>query len=89
MEWLFTEQRASLWKYFEGAGALMTADGTGDDLIRLEGVKDDFKYEFMHVELVGDDESDAGSDAEIEEVPPQADADINDALDGECPPLSR
>ena len=41
------------------------------------------------MELVGDDESDAGSDAENEEVPPEADADINDALDGECPPLSR
>ena len=25
-------------KYFEHAGALMTADGTGDDLIQLEGV---------------------------------------------------
>ena len=25
-------------KYFEHAGALMTADGTGDDLIKLEGV---------------------------------------------------
>jgi hypothetical protein len=25
-------------KYFEHAGALLTADGTGDDLIKLEGV---------------------------------------------------
>ena len=24
-------------KYFEHAGALMTADGTGDELIKLEG----------------------------------------------------
>ena len=30
-------------KYFEHAGALMTADGTDDDLIKFQGVAKDFK----------------------------------------------
>ena len=34
-------------KYFEHAGALMTADGSGDDLIKLEGVPKGEKFEFM------------------------------------------
>ena len=34
-------------KYFEHAGALMTADGSGDDLIKLEGVPKGEKLEFM------------------------------------------
>ena len=31
-------------KYFEHAGALMTADGSGDDLIKLEGVPKGEKF---------------------------------------------
>ena len=30
-------------KWFEHAGALLTADGTDDDLIKLEGVPADYK----------------------------------------------
>ena len=30
-------------KYFEHAGALLTADGTDDDLIKLEGAPKDYK----------------------------------------------
>ena len=30
-------------KYFEHAGALLTADGTDDDLIKLEGTPADYK----------------------------------------------
>ena len=30
-------------KYFEHAGALLTADGTDDDLIKLEGVPPGYK----------------------------------------------
>ena len=30
-------------KYFEHAGALLTADGTDDDLIKLEGTPKDYK----------------------------------------------
>ena len=33
-------------KYFEHAGALMTADGSGDDLIKLEGVPTGHKFTF-------------------------------------------
>ena len=33
-------------KYFEHAGALMTADGSGDDLIKLEGVPAGHKFTF-------------------------------------------
>ena len=31
------------WKYFEHAGALMTADGTDDELIKLEGTPSGYK----------------------------------------------
>ncbi len=34
-------------KYFEHAGALMTADGTDDELIKLEGVPKGEKFTFM------------------------------------------
>ena len=30
-------------KYFQHAGALLTADGSDDDLIKLEGVSNDYK----------------------------------------------
>ena len=33
-------------KYFEHAGALMTADGTGDELIKLEGMPKNYKFTF-------------------------------------------
>ena len=33
-------------KYFEHAGALLTADGTDDDLIKLEGVPKGEKFSF-------------------------------------------
>ena len=31
------------WKYFQHAGALLTADGTDDDLIKFEGVPEGYK----------------------------------------------
>ena len=33
-------------KYFEHAGALITADGTGDELIKLEGMPKNYKFTF-------------------------------------------
>ena len=33
-------------KYFEHAGALLTADGTDDDLIKLEGMPKGVKFSF-------------------------------------------
>ena len=33
-------------KYFEHAGALLTADGTDDELIKLEGVPKGVKFSF-------------------------------------------
>jgi len=47
---------AAARKFFEHAGGLLTADGTGDDLIKLEGVPDGEKFEWedddgnVHVE---------------------------------------
>ena len=48
-------------KYFEHAGALLTADGTGDELIKLEGVPKGEKFTWVDDELEetvveGDDE---------------------------------
>ena len=34
-------------KYFEHAGALLTADGSGDDLIKLEGVPAGKKFSWV------------------------------------------
>ena len=31
------------WKYFQHAGALLTADGSDDELIKFEGVPADYK----------------------------------------------
>ena len=33
-------------KYFAHAGALITADGTGDELIKLEGMPKNYKFTF-------------------------------------------
>ena len=38
----------ALEKYMGHAGLLMTADGTDDELIKLEGFPKDQNYEFMH-----------------------------------------
>ena len=38
-------------KWFQHTGALMTADGTDDELIKLEGMPKGTVLEFMHVEL--------------------------------------
>jgi hypothetical protein len=51
LEDIYTNNVSTLWKYFEGAGALMTIDGTGDDKIRLEGWPADKVYTFMDVEV--------------------------------------
>ena len=45
------EKRGCLRRYLEKAGAMMTADGSGDEKIGLEGLPVGFKYEFMHVEV--------------------------------------
>lgn len=44
-------KRECLRRYLEKAGAMMTADGSGDEKITLEGLPVGFKYEFMHVEV--------------------------------------
>ena len=36
-------QGEAKWKYFQHAGALLTADGSDDDLIKFEGVPDGYK----------------------------------------------
>ena len=55
-------------KYFEHAGGLLTADGSGDDLIKLEGVPKGETF------LWDDDELDAAAPGEdaVEEEPPDA-----------------
>ena len=45
------KDRKAMRRYLEKAGAMMTADGTGDELIALEGMPKDYQYEFMHVEI--------------------------------------
>ena len=49
--WFFNACKSALAdeakrKYFEHAGALLTADGTDDDLIKLEGVPKGEKFTF-------------------------------------------
>lgn len=68
-------RREMLWKYFEGAGALMTADGTCDDKIKLEGWDKADTYEFMHVDLQREEDDD--DDAAFLE-PPVPDDDEED-----------
>ena len=41
---------SALEKYMGHAGLLMTADGSDDDLIKLEGLPKNFKYDFMSME---------------------------------------
>ena len=50
-DWFFNACKKALEseakrKYFEHAGALLTADGTDDDLIKLEGVPKGEKFTF-------------------------------------------
>ena len=68
----------------EKAGAMMTMDGTGDDLIALEGLPEGFKYEFMDAEI--DTEDPAEDDLEEEEEE-ENEAEIPD-MDIEETPLS-
>ena len=41
------EGMVALEKYMGHAGLLMTADGTDDELVKLEGLPPNFKYDFM------------------------------------------
>jgi hypothetical protein len=38
-------RRCKAQKYFEHAGALLTADGTDDDLIKLEGTPREYRIQ--------------------------------------------
>ena len=78
------EKRGCLRRYLEKAGAMMTMDGTGDDLIALEGLPEGFKYEFMDAEI--DTEDPAEDDLEEEEEE-ENEAEIPD-MDIEQTPLS-
>ena len=66
------KDRNAMRRYMEKAGAMMTADGTGDELIALEGMPKDYQYEFMHVEIdtADPDEDDLeGEEEDPEEIP--------------------
>ena len=60
-------------KYFEHAGALMTADGTDDNLIKLEGVPKGENFTFMDdVPAAGGETiAEAGAEPEPEDVAPR------------------
>ena len=47
------KQQGGLQRYLEHAGLHISADGTGDELIKLEGWDPKTKYEFMHVPFDG------------------------------------
>ena len=70
-------------KYFEHAGALMTADGTGDDLIKLEGVPLIEKFTFMEAPVARAAEAEALEDDEPDVAPSREAGDDEEALDEE------
>ena len=51
-------------RLFEKTGTAMTADGTGDDKISLEGLEKGFRYTFMDVE---DQNGDGGECGPVEQ----------------------
>lgn len=73
------EQSDHVRRYMEKAGGMMTADGSGDDLIKLEGLPEGHKYEFMHVEVdtdaPGEDDLEEDEEERPDEIP---DADIEE-----------
>ena len=77
-DWCLAQEK-SVRRYLEKAGALMTKDGTGDDLIALEGLPKDHKYEFMHVEVDTEAAEEDDLEEEEEENPDETpDADIEE-----------
>ena len=50
LEWCY-QQESLMARYMEKAGALMTANGSDDEKMKLEGLPDNYKYEFMHVDV--------------------------------------